>query len=384
MDSIRRILLLSLMTLVVAGLLPSPSFSETLSQKKEELNKLQKEIKEKKKLEKQSKKTEHSILNEFESLDKKWTLEKKELRKYENNIKVIDQDIQKLTLEMESEEKRVAAAKAILDARIRRIYKEGKFGDLLVLAGGKNYQDFMARIHAMIEISKRDQLALREYQQGVLSLKEKESHLEEKRRELTGNKKGASERMEAIQYEKMNKMLLLSRVRTEKEMTEQAIKELEESTLKVQELMRQLGQHSSSRSGFIAEKGRLPWPNKGEVVGSFGRNKHPKFDFFVFKKGLEIRPAEETYIRSIYDGTVVYSDWFKGYGLLIIIDHGESYYSLYAHASKIMVDTGDKIKQDQIIGEIGETGFSADQSLYFEIRHGGKAVDPALWLSKAK
>ncbi len=102
------------------------------------------------------------------------------------------------------------------------------------------------------------------------------------------------------------------------------------------------------------------------------------------KKGWEIKPTEEDYIRAIYDGIVVYADWFKGYGLLMIIDHGEGYYSLYAHASKLMVGVGDKVKQNHVIGEIGETGYSMDRNLYFEIRQGEKAVDPSLWLTRKK
>ncbi len=361
-----------------------PSYPASLSDKKEELEKLKQELTRKRSLEKENKKAEHSILNEFESLDKKMTGEKKELRVYEKNIRNVDQEMNQLNQQIEDAGRKIEDKKKVLDARLRRLFKEDKMGDFLILAGGKNYQDLMIRVHAMIDLSRRDAIALKEYREGVSLLRQKEDLLEGKRKELVGYKKGASERMEFIQNEKMGKKMLLARVRTEKDLTSQAIRELEESTLKVQELMRQLELHPSKHSGFMAEKGKLPWPNGGEIVGTYGRNKHPKFDFFVFKKGMEIKPAEDDYIRSIYDGTVAYADWFKGYGLLVIIDHGESYYSLYAHASKLMVSVGDKVKQNQIVGEIGETGYSADQNLYFEIRHGGKAVDPAVWLSKKK
>ncbi len=361
-----------------------PSYPASLSDKKEELEKLKQELTRKRSLEKENKKAEHSILNEFESLDKKMTGEKKELRVYEKNIRNVDQEMNQLNQQIEDARRKIEDKKKVLDARLRRLFKEDKMGDFLILAGGKNYQDLMIRVHAMIDLSRRDAIALKEYREGVSLLRQKEDLLEGKRKELVGYKKGASERMEFIQNEKMGKKMLLARVRTEKDLTSQAIRELEESTLKVQELMRQLELHPSKHSGFMAEKGKLPWPNGGEIVGTYGRNKHPKFDFFVFKKGMEIKPAEDDYIRSIYDGTVAYADWFKGYGLLVIIDHGESYYSLYAHASKLMVSVGDKVKQNQIVGEIGETGYSADQNLYFEIRHGGKAVDPAVWLSKKK
>lgn len=379
-----RILKILLIASTVVVLSHPLSYPEPLSQKKEELEKLKKELSQKKNLEKEKKKAEYSILNEFETLDKKLTGERKELRSYEKNIKGLDQEISQLNQQIEDGRRRTDEKKKILDARLRRIFKEDKMGDFLILAGGRNYQDIITRVHAMVDLSRRDATALKEYQEGTALLRQKEDLLEGKRRELVGYKKGAAERMELIQNEKIGKKMLLAKVRTEKDLTTQAIRELEESTLKVQELMRQLERHPSKHSGFMAEKGKLPWPNGGEIVGTFGKNKHPKFDFFVFKKGMEIKPAEDDYIRSIYDGTVAYADWFKGYGLLVIIDHGESYYSLYAHASKVMVGVGDKVKQNQIVGEVGETGYSVDQNLYFEIRHGGKAVDPALWLAKKK
>ncbi|MHB8483489.1 MAG: murein hydrolase activator EnvC family protein [Nitrospiria bacterium] len=359
-------------------------FSESLSQKKNELEKLQRELFEKRKIEQKNRKIENSILNEFEIIDKKWIDRRKELRLYERNIQNRDQEINELNRQIEDLKKKIEEKKLITNARLRRIFKEDKMGDLLILANGKNYQDFMNRVHAMTEISRRDLNALKEYEEGLRLLKEKEDQVEGKRKNLISIKKEASEKMEMLQNEKINKKLLLAKVRTEKELTREAIKELEESTLKVQELMRKLERHPQSHSGFFAEKGKLPWPNRGEVVGTFGRNKHPKFDFFVMKKGWEIKPVDEDYIRAIYDGVVVYADWFKGYGLLMIIDHGEGYYSLYAHASKLMVGVGDKVKQNHIIGEIGETGYSADRNLYFEIRQGEKAVDPSLWLAKRK
>ncbi|MBI1821602.1 MAG: peptidoglycan DD-metalloendopeptidase family protein [Nitrospirae bacterium] len=371
---------------LTAFLLFSPEwvFSESLSQKKNELEKLQRELLEKRKIEKKNKKLENSILSEFENIDKKWSNGKKELRHYERNIKNKDQEINSLNQQIENLKKRIEEKKIIINARLRRIYKEDKMGDLLILTTGKNYQDFTTRVHAMVGISKRDVTALNEYEDGMRLLKEKEGQVEGKRKELVEIKKEAAGKIELLENEKINKKLLLAKVRTEKELTRQAIRELEESTLKVQELMRKLELNPSNRSGFFAEKGRLPWPNRGEVVGNFGRNKHPKFDFYVMKKGWEIKPTEEDYIRAIYDGVVVYADWFKGYGLLMIIDHGEGYYSLYAHASKLMVGVGDKVKQNHVIGEIGETGYSMDRNLYFEIRQGEKAVDPSLWLTRKK
>lgn len=116
------------------------------------------------------------------------------------------------------------------------------------------------------------------------------------------------------------------------------------------------------------------------MVALFGRQKHPKFDTYVQRKGIEIRAGHGTVIRSVSDGVVAFADWMRGYGLLAIVDHGEGLFSLYAHASKLLVSVGERVRGHQPIGEIGDTGLTGESTLYFELRQGGEALDPLAWL----
>ncbi len=81
-------------------------------------------------------------------------------------------------------------------------------------------------------------------------------------------------------------------------------------------------------------------------------------------------------------GTVAYADWLKGYGLVIILDHANGFFSLYAHASKLLAKVGERVEAGQIIGETGDTGMTGENTLYFELREGAEPVDPLLWLAK--
>jgi septal ring factor EnvC (AmiA/AmiB activator) len=97
--------------------------------------------------------------------------------------------------------------------------------------------------------------------------------------------------------------------------------------------------------------------------------------------GVEIAPPKENLaIRSVHAGKVVFADYFKGYGNLLIIDHGMTYYSLYGHCAKFLVQKGDIVKTDQPIAEAGDTGSLVGVSLYFEIRYKTKPLDPLQWL----
>jgi septal ring factor EnvC (AmiA/AmiB activator) len=131
-------------------------------------------------------------------------------------------------------------------------------------------------------------------------------------------------------------------------------------------------------------KGALQWPSSGKVVAFFGHQKHPKFDTFLQRKGIDIKANQGSVIRSAFDGIVAFADWVKGYGLLLIIDHGLGDVSLYAHASSLLVNVGDRVKGGQPVGAVGDTGLTGDSMLYFEVRAGGKPVDPIKWLSARK
>ena len=114
----------------------------------------------------------------------------------------------------------------------------------------------------------------------------------------------------------------------------------------------------------------------------FGRQKHQTFDTYINRKGIEIRTSEGSAIRAVSSGTVVYADWLKGYGLVVILDHKNGLFSLYAHASKLLVKKGESVKTGRVIGETGETGITAESTLYFELRKGTEPVDPLIWLVK--
>jgi len=133
-----------------------------------------------------------------------------------------------------------------------------------------------------------------------------------------------------------------------------------------------------SGRGFAQQKGRLLWPAMGDIVEGFGRHKHPRFDTYVDRKGIELRMAAGEPIRAIADGQVVYADRLKGYGVVVIVDHGEQYLSLYAHAAALRVRTGETVTGGQALGTARAD--REDDRLYFELRHGEDPLDPLQWL----
>lgn len=139
-------------------------------------------------------------------------------------------------------------------------------------------------------------------------------------------------------------------------------------------------QKESRASG--TEKGRLPWPLEGQVLTRFGMQRHPQFGTMVFRRGIEIEAREGQAVRAVSDGEVVYADWYKGYGKLMILDHGNGFYTLYGNLSQLDLNKGIRVTKGQIIGLAGETGSLKGAKLYFEIRRNGEAEDPLARLAK--
>ena len=140
------------------------------------------------------------------------------------------------------------------------------------------------------------------------------------------------------------------------------------SSSSVASLVKSFKNKVSKKDNFYKMKGKLSWPVKGFVIS---RDK--------YTKGINIYP-KQTKVKAVFDGKVVYSNWFKGYGKLVILQHPDNYYTLYAHLSEIYVKKGDFVKKGTPIGKVGKTGIVDRNLLHFEIRKKDKALNPLVWL----
>ena len=130
---------------------------------------------------------------------------------------------------------------------------------------------------------------------------------------------------------------------------------------------------------FKNARGTMPWPLSGKPSNSFGRSRN---EGKMRWQGITIPTREGATVKAIHHGRVVYADWLRGSGLLLIIDHGDGYMSLYAHNQSLLKDVGEWVSADTPISTAGSTGGQDRTALYFEIRHNGKPTDPAKWCQR--
>ena len=129
---------------------------------------------------------------------------------------------------------------------------------------------------------------------------------------------------------------------------------------------------------FIKARGKLPWPVKGRVTHWFGQR---RVDDAAPWNGLFIQVAQGTTVKAPWHGQVIFADWLKGFGLLMILNHGNDYMTLYAHNQTLLRNIGDWVSAGDDIAETGATGGNNDTGLYFELRKNGEPVDPSPWLA---
>jgi len=352
---------------------------------KRRLSEIERRLKREKQRVKESLKKEKSILSQIEKIDRALKKKQRELKDYERRLSQTRSKIHLLKKEIDLLTKKLEKRKRYLKERLRTLYKQ-RYGDLaLILISAKDYQDLIRRSRYISFIAYYDSRLMNTYSRGIKDLNLKKKHMEVLQKELEINKNTVQQKLKEIQTERHKKNRLLSLLRSKRSYYERLVKELEESSKKLRKMIKRLErQKVITGKGFRALKGRLPWPVNGEVLVPFGRYKDPKFNIPVFKSGIEIKVKRGAIARAIAGGRVVFADWFKGYGQLLIINHGGGYHSLYGNLSEIFHKTGDIIKRGTAIGRIGESGLLNVPTLYFEIRYKGKPLNPLQWLRKKK
>lgn len=129
---------------------------------------------------------------------------------------------------------------------------------------------------------------------------------------------------------------------------------------------------------FATRRGALPWPLSGGVLASFGGN----LPDGRASSGLLIAGSAGSEVRAVSPGRVAFADWLKGYGLILILDHGDGWMTLYASNDALLKDAGDWVRAGEVLATVGSSGGQGKPALYFELRQGGKPVDPRAWLRK--
>ena len=217
--------------------------------------------------------------------------------------------------------------------------------------------------------------------------------LSEQRDRLAAQKKVLLLARAAVAQEADKKKGLLISLRQQKDTRLKALREMEAAAQRLQKMLEDIARRQivrpkqapvppSTSRGLDAMLGQMEWPVKGPVSAPFGKFKHPEFGAELVRKGIDIDAALGDGVRVVEKGRVVFADRFTGYGRMMIVDHGERYYTIYAHLSEIIRKLGEDVQKGEIIGRVGDSDSLSGAKLYFELRKDGRSVDPLPWFRK--
>ena len=277
-----------------------------------------------------------------------------------------------------------AALQQQVRLRLVALYKGGNVGLLQFLFSATSPARVAEDYDYLGRIARRDRVLLVDYRRQLAVLQGQRDRLAVLRRDHQAALAALADERQTLDQASQLKAALLARLQRDRAALAARLKGLKERAGRLSSLLKKLESRQSreytENSGvFPRQKGHLPWPVTGSVVTGFGTWRHPESGTLYDSQGIEIEAGEDTPIHAVWGGRVVFAKWFKGYGNLIIIDHGDSYYSLYAQAARLATKVGDRIDCGQVVGY---SGYHGKKAVYFEIRHGGTPVNPTNWLSR--
>jgi septal ring factor EnvC (AmiA/AmiB activator) len=344
---------------------------QTIQKKKGDLTEVQKELKDKKQKVKKKWWEEKKITDALDEIGRELNRKAGERRKLDTEMKVLEKKVAHQEEEIVQLEKILVGLDKKFQSRVRAMYKLHRVGIVRVLFSAEDYSDALRRYRAFKQVAENDLQLLQAYQQGIKEQEERQKNLLEEKKALTQKKNDIESKKREIEKEKQKKATLLASVKKERVAYEKAITELKAREKDLHSLLQKLTIKAASLKGtdFKALQGKLPLPVEGTIFSPKGR-----------EKGIGIKAPEGTKIQAICNGKVAYASWFKGYGNLMIIDHGGGYHTVAAHASRLLKKVGENVKTGDVVALVGSTGSMEGSMLYFEIRHHGTAVNPLKWL----
>jgi murein hydrolase activator len=370
---------------------------------KEELKGVRREIKAQRQLITKTRKVEAVVSTELQEIDRSLKQKIADLGSLDRDLRFVESNLDRTGRAIKQVAEVSNRKKQEIEHRLVSLYKAGELGALRMFFSAESFPQMAENIRYMSSILENDKKLFAEYNDKIEELRRLKVSLEQDMARKERIKDGISLKKREIEGEKNKKFAYLVKVRQDRKGYETSLKELQANATRLQSMIERLealsrrklsSRHGKEGSrlktlpelppvpdrGFASQKGRMALPVRGDIVETYGKHKHPEFNSYTFSKGLSIAAGAGTEIKAIYDGSVIFADYFKGYGNMVIVDHGGGYFSLYAHASKITKKVGAEVSRNETLATVGDVDSAKGPMLYFEIRYQGKPVDPAGWV----
>ncbi len=289
-----------------------------------------------------------------------------------------------IALERKAAEDAARTSRRALIARARLLHRFGRFGYLRVLLEAEDVPAFLDSVARLDSLARRDARLLREHRRSEVILEAglvREQALKGETDRLYARTRREERRIASLRVERQN---FLERQRSVAASQRREVRVLSDKATRLEGLLERLSRGPEEpvgpSGGIRPWKGVLDWPARGAVVETFGRHRHPKFDAWTLSNGVSLALPAGTPVRAIFAGKAAYAQWLAEYGNLVILDHGDGVFTLYAWLQAVSVRPGTYVPAGGAIGLAGIGPGRDEAGLYFEVRDRQKATNPVAWL----
>ncbi len=300
-------------------------------------------------------------------------------------ILLLKEKIGRIGLDRDALQKKINLNRKYAGKRMTALYKMNMIGRLAVAGQPSSVFDFFLQQNLMRRVINSDLQILENQTSDLEKFEILEQELINEIHKKSMLEKKFNDQIRHNIKESQKKELLLKDIQRQKKLSLAMIESLTQAAQKLDKKVKNIQKGRMAKSfnnSFSSYQGRLILPAPGKIISKFGLSQIGDYNSFTFRKGIDIRTEKGEPVKSVFNGKVLFAQWLKGYGNLLVIDHGDNYYTLYAHVEEIFKQKGETVKTGEIIATAGDTGSIKGTCLHFEIRHHGKAVNPIKWLKK--
>jgi len=340
---------------------------------------------------------ESKVLAQLRRIEHELSATRRRLRLLEERRLAIGRQIQSNQVRLDQSIASLDDQRARLARRLRNLYKFGAEHELEFLLSTRSFAQLLARWDFLVRIAEQDRAMLDDIAARKEQVQESQQVLESNLTQLQKNARSSEAQNRRLANLREQRQTSIETIRTQRGAYEAAAAELDKTARSLQALLADLERKRKAESekaiaqgrnpqpytgDFARGRGQIEWPVRGAIVGHFGPEKNPRFGTTTLNNGVDIQAPAGTPVLAAGKGRVDYtSDDYGSFGQIVVLNHGDGYYTLYGHLSEILVAQGQEVQPGQPVGRVGDTGTSLRGTvLHFEVRKGGAALNPEDWL----
>ncbi len=309
----------------------------------------------------------------------------KAIRTSKANISLQSKELKKLEQNFTQQTRTLKKQQAFLVKQLRRAYLYGEQSEAKLLLNSDNPQELAKDMRLFSYINEARSEKISQVQDILKGMKDTEQKILIQKNKLQTQHELQHQQHAELKKEQQSRKTVLAKLNANITNNTQRLEKMRKDQKRLEKLLSELKQAIASiqlpddAAPFSKQKRKLPWPLEGKVTKRFGsRIAQGKLTL----NGMHIATKENQAVKAIHSGRVIFSNWIRGFGLLIIIDHGNNYMSLYGNNKSLAKDTGDWVRAGEVLAYAGQSNVKSETGLYFEIRKDGKPLNPSRWLRK--